>query len=389
MTMLKQISALTMMGLKGIPDRPLAALVTIAGVAAMVAVMAVLLSLGAGLSAGTSKNIGPDMAVVVARGAASDYMGSISRDAVNVVAEAPGVKKDAQGRPIVTPSVGILVDVLRKGSHEHGKINLVGIPAERFAGRGGNRLTKGRAYRPGLRELVAGRVAARRYEQLQVGDRITLRGSQWTVVGEFEADGAVSEGGLFGDAETILSAFNRNAFQQIEVQLNSAADFAGFKATIVNDPRAALDVKLQRQYVEEQTSQLTAVINFVGYFVGTVMALGAFFGIVNTMYAAIDARRREFSALRAVGFSRLAILVSITLESLALSLPGALLGVIAAWLLFDGHVGQVSDLAFPITVTSGVALVGVGFTIAIGLIGGLVPAIASARQPLATALRAS
>ncbi len=389
MTMLKQVSALTVMSLKTIPDRPLGALVTITGVAAMVAVMTVLLALGAGLRSGASRNIGPDATVVVARGTASDYMGSISRDAVNIAAEARGVKKDARGRPIVTPSVGILVDVRRKADRQHGKINLVGIPAERFVGYGGGRLTKGRAFRPGLRELVAGRIAARRYEQLQVGDRITLRGSQWTVVGEFEANGAVSEGRLFGDADTILSAFNRNTFQQIEVQLDSPADFASFKAAIVNDPRVALDAKLQRQYVEEQTSQLTAVINFVGYFIGTVMALGAFFGIINTMYAAIDARRREFSALRAIGFNRSAILASITLESLALSLPGALLGVAAAWLLFDGHSGQVSDLAFPITVTPGVASVGVAFTIAIGLIGGLVPAAVSTRQPLATALRAT
>ena len=388
--MFKQISTLTTMSLKGIPDRPLAALVTTFGVGAMVAVMTSLLALGAGLSASSAGKIGPDMAIVITRGAANDYMGSIPRDAVSLVAEAPGVKKDAAGRPIVTPTVGLEVSALRKGRHEEANVDFVGMPADRFGDQPfGNHLTSGRLFKPGLRELVAGRVAASRYEHLQVGDKITLRGSQWTVVGEFAADGSFTEGSVLGDADTVMSAFDRNAYQQIEVQLKSPADFARFKAAVEGDPRVSLEVEPYRQFLADRMSRLTSVINFVGYFVGTVMALGAFFGILNTMHAAIDARRRELATLRAVGFGTTGILTAITIESLVLALPGALLGVALAWVLFDGHLGQVGDLAFPIKVTPGIALISAVFTLVIGLIGGLIPAIMAARQPIASTLRAT
>jgi len=388
--MFKQISALTAMSLKGIPDRPLAALVTIFAVAAMVAVMTSLLAMGAGLSESSAGKIGPDMAVVLTRGAANDYMGSIPRDAISVVAEAPQVMKDVAGRPMVTPAVGLQVNAVRKDTREEANVDLVGIPADRFGDQSfGNRITKGRLFKPGLRELVAGRVAANRYDHLQVGDTITLRGSEWKVVGEFAADGSFAEGSVYGDADTVMSAFDRNAYQQIEVRLNSPADFASFKSAIEGDPRVSLDVKPFRQFIADRMSQLTSVINFVGYFVGTVMALGAFFGILNTMHAAIDARRREFATLRAVGFGRTGILAALTIESLLLSLPGALLGVAMAWLLFDGHLGQAADLTFPIAVTPGIAVIGGVFTLVIGVIGGLIPAIMAARQPIASSLRAT
>lgn len=387
--MFKEISALTSLSLRGIPDRPLSALVTITGVATMVAVMTALLALGAGLMSSATRNIGPDKAVVVAVGAASDYMGSISRDAVSAVGEAPGVKKDGHGRPIVTPSIALAVEVMRKDNRQNGRIDLIGVPADRFGGFDGTRVIKGRLFRPGLRELVAGRVAGDRYEHLRVGDRIALRGSQWTVVGEFEAGGSIAEGSLYGDADTIMSAFDRNAFQQIEVQLASPGDFPRFKAAVEEDPRFSVEARLQREFVRDRMSQLTSVINFVGYFVGTVMALGAFFGILNTMYAAIDSRRRELATLRALGFGRVGILTSITLESLVLAFPGALIGVAIAWLMFDGHLGQVSGLAFPIAVTPGIAITGIVWTLAIGLIGGLVPSVMAVRLPIATALRAT
>jgi putative ABC transport system permease protein len=389
MTMLKQIIVLTSMSLKGIPQRPLSTLVTVIGVATMVAVMTALLALGAGLTASTVGKVGPDMVIVVARGGASDYMGSISREAVNLITEAPGVKTNSRGKAQVLPAVSLSVNVTRKDTKETATISLVSAPVDVVGSVGGIRLTTGRFYRPGLRELVVGRVASKQYENLRVGDQISLRGSRWAVVGEFESGGGASENELYGEADTVMSAFDRNAYQNIEVRLDSPADFAKFKSAVESDPRLDLDVKPLRQYLQDQLSQLTSVINFVGYFVGTVMALGAFFGILNTMYAAIDARRREFATLRAVGFSRLGILVSITLESLVLALPGALIGVAIAWLMFSGHLGQVGNFAFPIAFTPGIALIGIVFTVVIGLIGGLVPSIMAARLPIATALRST
>jgi putative ABC transport system permease protein len=386
--MFKQIAAVTAMSLKGVPRRPLSALVTTTGVATMVAVMTVLLALGAGLAASGTRNIGPDMAVVLAKGT-SDYLGSIPRSAVGIAAEAPGVKKDGQGRAYVMPGAGLIVGVTRKEDHSFANATLVGINLENFGRTDEARITKGRLFRPGLRELVVGQVASRQFDHLGLGDRITLRGSQWVIVGEFEASGSISENYMFGDADTVLSAFDRNAYQQIVVRLNSPGDFEQFKDSLVNDPRLSVDVKPYREYIQGQLQQITTILNFVGYFVGTIMGIGVFFGILNMMYAAIDARRREIATLRAVGFKRGAILVSIILESLILALPGALIGALVAWILFNGHQGQIGTLAFPITVTPGLMAFGIIWTLSIGLIGGLAPSVFAARLPIATALRAS
>jgi len=386
--MLKQIFAITAMNLKGVPQRPLGTLVTITGVATMVAVMTVLLALGTGLTSSGSRNIGPDWAVVVAKGPA-DFLGAIPRAAVGFVAEAPGVRKDAQGKATVLPGTGIAVGVTRRDDHSYANAALTGMSIGHFGLVDGARLTKGRLFRPGLRELIVGKVASRQFEHLAVGDHIVLRGSRWSIVGEYEADGSITEDYMIGDADTVLSAFNRNAFQQILVRLESPADFDRFKQSLVNDPRLSVDAKVFREFVEDQLGGITAILNFVGYFVGTIMGIGVFFGILNMMYAAIDARRREIATLRAVGFSRGAVLVSIVLESLILALPGALLGALIAWLLFDGHQGQFNTLAFPIMVTPGLMFFGIVWTLTIGLIGGIAPSIFAARLPIATALRAT
>jgi len=348
----------------------------------------VLLAIGAGLTASGTRGIGPDMAVVLAKGT-SDYLGSIPRSAVGVVAEAPGVRKDGEGTAYVMPSASLIVGVTRKDDHGFANATLTGINLQDFGRVGEARLTKGRMFRPGLRELIVGRVASRQFDHLAVGDRITLRGSQWAIVGEFEADGSVIENYMLGDADTVLSAFDRNAYQAVVVRLNSPADFTGFKEALTNDPRLSVDIKPYRQYIESQLQQLTTVLNFVGYFVGTIMGIGVFFGILNMMYSAIDARRREIATLRAVGFNRGAILVSIILESLILAFPGALVGALVAWLLFNQHEGRIGTLAFPITVTPGLMAFGIIWTLAIGLIGGIAPSIFAARLPVATALRAT
>lgn len=387
--MIRQLFALSAMSIKDVFHRPLLALVTITGVAIMVAAMSALLALGAGLATSGTKNIGPDMAVVVAKGATSDYLGSISRDAVNIVSEAPGVKKGDRGEHLVTPYTALIVDVVTREDQTPANVDLAGIPAESFGRIDGARLTKGRLFRPGLRELVAGRVAGERFEHLKIGERINLRGGLWTVVGEFETDGASSDGGLYGDAETILSAFDRNAYQRVIVQLTSPARFAEFKDALDKDPRLSVDVKPYRQYMQERLGQLTGILNFVGYFIGSIMGAGAFFGILNTMYAAIDARRRELATLRAVGFSNVIILGSVILDALVLVLPGAILGAAVSWILFDGRLGQVSDLAFPMTVTPQIMLFSIVWTLVIGLLGGLVPSIRAVRSSIATALRAA
>ncbi len=223
---------------------------------------------------------------------------------------------------------------------------------------------------------------------MQVGDRLRLRGSDWTVVGQFEAGGGLSQTVMIGDADTVLAAFDRNAFQNVSVELQSPAAFKRFKDALTSNPQLQVDVKPMSQYVKDQLAQITSLLNFVGYFVGVIMGVGAVFGAINTMYAAVDARAREIATLRAIGFGGGAVLVSVMVESLMLAVPGALLGAAGAWLLFNGHAANIASLSFPLAVTPGLVVLGIVWSLFIGLVGGFLPSIRAARLPVATALRA-
>jgi putative ABC transport system permease protein len=386
--MFKQILAVTALNLKGIPQRPLASLVIVVGIAAVVAVMISVLAINAGLNKSAEKAIMPNLVIVLSSGAAADYMGALPRSAEDIVAHAPGVKTDASGKPLIQPVASIIVTQTRKKEGTTVNSMFRGVPAASFGTASKVRIYEGRLYRPGLRELVAGRAAVRQFQHLELGDHVSYRGAEWTVVGHYEDNGSMAENAVIGDADTMLSAFDRNAYQSFTVMLNSTADFKRFKDALTSDPRLQVDVKTQREYIGEQLKQLTTVINFIGYFVGIVMAVGAVFGAINTMYSAVDSRTREIATLRAMGFGGLGVVVSVMVESLALAIPGALLGVVIAWLLFNGHAAQISSLSFPLAVTPALAILGVIWSIVIGFIGGLAPSVRAARLPVATALRA-
>jgi putative ABC transport system permease protein len=388
--MLKQIFAITALNLRGIPQRPLASLVIVVGIAAVVGVLISVLAINAGLTRSVDKVVKPNMVIVMSSGTTADYMGSLPKDVGDIVAQAPGIKKFPDGRPIVQPVASIIVSVDRKTDGSPVNTMFRGINGRDFGKVGTAHLVKGRMFRPGLRELIAGQAASRQFKNLDVGDHVSLRGSDWTVVGVYgDQGGAINENALVGDADTVLSAFERNSYQSVNVELNSPQDFHRFKDFVTKDPRLQVDVKTQKEYVGDQLKQLTTIINFVAYFVGVVMAVGAVFGAINTMYSAVDSRTREIATLRAMGFGGMGVVVSVMVESLALAIPGALLGALVAWLLFNGHAAQISSLSFPLAVTPSLLVLGVVWSVFIGLIGGLAPSIRAARLQVATALRAT
>ncbi len=240
-----------------------------------------------------------------------------------------------------------------------------------------------------MRELIVGKLARGQFKDLEVGDNIRLRGSDWKVVGAFEENGGLAENAIIGDTDTVLAAFERNAYQSIAAQLESPEAFQRFKDSVTSNPQLKVDVKKQAQYAQDQLQQLTVILNFVGYFVGVVMAVGAIFGALNTMYSAVDARAREIATLRAIGFGATAVVVSVMVESLMLAVPGALLGAFVAWAVFNGNSAHIASLTFPLVVTPGLVVLGIVWSLIIGLIGGFAPSIRAARVPVAVALRAS
>ena len=389
MSLISETVAATVLNLKSLPQRLGASLVTVIGVATTVAVMISLLAIGAGLLKTSGRNIDPNEVIVLPSGAQSEYAGSLSRDAVAQIAQAPGLAHTADGRPILQPQALTIVEVTKKAGGDTTNIALRGTgPMGRLVNPSVH-LIQGRLFRPAVHELIVGKVAQKQFRNMDVGDTIRLRSVDWTVVGVFEANGGIVENQMLADADTVMAAFDRTAYQSVEARLESPAAFHQFKDALTSNPQLNVDVKFFADYIQGQLKQLTTVLNFVGYFVGGVMAIGAIISALNTMYSAVDARAREIATLRAIGFGGAAVIASVMAESLVLAVPGALLGAAAAWLVFNGRAISALNLTFPLAVTWPLVATGVFFALAIGLLGGFTPSIRAATRPVATALRAT
>lgn len=240
---------------------------------------------------------------------------------------------------------------------------------------------------PGVREVVVSDAVRKVYRGFELGDRVTTRGSEWVVVGVFEEAGHTYDQTIVTDLETMLSAFGRNTIQQISVVLVSPDDFPRFKEWLENDPTLDVDVLDPREYRRRTVGQLTNLIDFVSYFIGALMASGAICAALSSLYAAVDSRRREIATLRAIGFGAMPVVISVLLEGLLLAFGAALLGALIAWLFFNGNVVSTVGLTFPLDVSPRLVAVAIVWALAIGLLGGLLPAVRAACLPVAAALR--
>lgn len=388
MTFLKQTLALTATGLRGITERRGSSLVTVIGVTAVVGVLVSLLAIREGTTIFSGKNARPEMVDVVSRGATSTAQSVLTRDALAVVERAPGVKHAPDGRPYVAASTFVSVDAIKKDG-KRGNVYLVGFTPGAALTQTSVKIIEGRQYRPALHELTVSEPIRRMYRNMNVGDRIKLLNTEWEIVGVFGGNDSIGDSVLRADADTVMTAFNRNTYQSASVELDSVASMAKFKDALTSDPSVALDVRTQAQSMKDNFGQLSALLDFVAYFVGTVMASGAIFGALNSLYASVDARRREIATLRAIGFNSGPIIVSVLLEGMVLALPGAFLGALIAWVLFNGNVVDVAGLIFKLTVTPHLLVISIFWALTIGLIGASLPALRAARSPVATALRAT
>jgi putative ABC transport system permease protein len=254
-----------------------------------------------------------------------------------------------------------------------------------FTGEGAR---EGRSYQPAVHELVVSDPIRQMYRGMEIGSRITLRGTEWTIVGVFAGSNSLGDSVLRADADTVMSAFGRNAYQQVIARRESPADIPAFEEALNSNPAIAIDVKTVAQSYDDSFGELNSLIDFLAYFVGVVMASGAVFGALNSLYASVDSRRREIATLRAIGFNSGPIIVSVLVEGVVLALPGAFLGAFIAWALFNGNVVNPAGLIFRLTVTPQVVGVAVMWALVIGIIGASLPALRAVRLPVATALRA-
>ncbi|HEU4625095.1 MAG TPA: ABC transporter permease [Steroidobacteraceae bacterium] len=388
MSFLKQTLALTASGLRGIPQRRGSSFVTVIGVTTVVGVLTSLLSIRDGATIFTGGNSPKDQAVVLSRGANGAPQSALPREAVSIIESAPGVKHTPDGRPYSVFTTMVPVDAIRRDG-KRGNVYLVGFTPGTEIVQTPVKLIAGRMYKPAVHEVIVSEPIRKMYKNMEIGSHIVLRGTEWTVVGVFAGSDSLGDSVLRADCETVMSAFGRNTFQQGLVALESPAAYQAFKDAITSNPAVTMDVKTVEQSMKDNFGQLTALLSFVSYFVGTVMASGAIFGALNSLYASVDARRREIATLRAIGFSSGPIILSVLIEGMLLALPGAFLGALIAWALFNGNVVDVQGLIFKLTVTPHLLVVSIFWALFIGLIGGSLPALRAARLPVATALRAT
>lgn len=391
--MLSQILAITGVNLKSIPQRWGASLVIVIGLAGVVAVFVALLAMSEGFQSTLAATGSKQSALILRGGSQAELNSGFGRDEATLIRLAPGIRKGADGKPLTSAEMLVITELMKKGETRNGSnVTLRGVEANAFALRPQLRVVEGRSFTPGLRELVVGRGVTRQFEGVQVGQTLRMRGSEWTVVGIFESgDGHDSE--LWADAEVAQSTFGRRGYSSVLAGLDSEQSIATLKAALTADPRLNVDVQSEQAYYSGQTRQFRATIGVLAGVVTLIMALGAIFAALNTMYAAVAARAREIATLRALGFGALPVLVSVMIEAIALSLVGGVLGALIAYVLFNNISvstlgANFTQVVFAFKVTPALVVTGLVIAVVVGFIGGLLPSIRAARMPVTTALRA-
>jgi putative ABC transport system permease protein len=396
---LMQVFAVTATAIRTVPQRRGASLATVAGIAGVVAVLVAVLSIGEGFRHALRMAGSPQNALVLRTGSDSEMMSVLLGDAVEIIAQAPGIARGAVtsgGAPVPLSSAElfVVVDVPKKSTGTPANVPLRGVQPAAFSIRPELKITAGRMLDWGKNEILVGEGALRQFRGLDLGTRIKWGQNEWTVVGTFSAKGALWESEIWTDARVLQPSYRRgNSFQTVVVRLESIEAFDRFKDALTKDPRLDVTVQRESEFFGNQGRSLQAVVRQLGFLLAVLMGIGAVFGALNTMYSAVAARTREVATLRALGFGPGAVVVSVLAESLLLALAGGVLGALLAWLFFDGYRTSTlnwdtfSQVTFAFDVTPALLFQGIFFALVLGLAGGLFPAIRAARLPVTAALR--
>lgn len=367
-------------------------LLALGGISLVVAVLVALTAMANGFRVALKTTGSPDNAIVTQRGSGSELTSGFSKDNANTIMVDSRVKRDASGRPLASPEMIVVASIPRIGDGTEVNVTVRGVSPMAFQVRQNVRIVEGRNFTPGLYEIVVGRKAAERYQNLRVGGNIKLQRQAWTVVGHFTSEGSSFESEIWGDVDALAPVFNRaGGYQSLTLKLNDPSQIAAFDADLRGNPAMQVQMLSELQFYEGQAGQTATTLTILAIFVGVIMGVGAIFGAMNTMYALVVARTREIGTLRALGFSRLSILVSFMIESAFLALIGGLLGSVLALPIntLSGATGgaNFSQVAFAFKVDPQWLVIAVAAAIVMGLIGGLLPAWRAARTPITAALR--
>ena len=379
---------------RSIRSRWTSTIVAILGIAGTVGVFVAMLSLARGFRATLVASGSPDDALVMRAGSTSEMMGGITLDSVKLVQDKPGVARDASGQPLVTQEVVGVIPIPLISTGTDANVEVRGVAPNVLQIRQFVKVVQGRMFHSGLDELVVGKNASKTYEGLTVGNTVNFGGGHWKVVGVFDAGGSSFDSEVWCDARILNEVLKRpeNIFQSATVHLTSPAAFDQFKDSITSDPQLNLEVEREVDYYAKQSSTMTRLITILGGLVAAIMAIGAVFGALNTMYSAVAERGREIATMRALGFSSWNVILSFLFEALLISLIAGIIGCVVV-LPLNGMTTQTmnfstfSNIAFAFKITFNLLVMGVIFALAMGVLGGLPPAVRAALRPVAVSLR--
>ena len=370
------------------------AIVSILGIAGTVGVFVAMLAMARGFQATLIASGSASNSIVRRAGASSEMDSGVSLDQVRVIADAPQVARTAEGVPLSSPEMVVIgaFQLIKSGTDANTQIR--GMTPLALEVRPTVKIVQGRFFEPGLAELVVGSNAVQTYRGLALGTKVNFGGQEWKVVGIFDAGGSAFDSEIWCDQTVLAETFNRstNVYSSITVRLNSPTDFDAFKDALTSDPRLTVQVEREAEYYAKQSQMVSTLIRVLGFLVAFVMAIGAVFGALNTMYSAVAARAREIATLRALGFGGGSVILSFMFESLLISLIGGVVGCIAVLPLNGFTAGTMnwqtfSHLAFAFRVTPSLLLAGIFFALFMGFVGGVLPAVRAARLQVAHALR--
>jgi len=368
-------------------------LLAIFGIALVIAVFAVLMSMSEGFRAALRTTGRPDNAIVVQRGSSSELTSGVPLADRNMIVVDDRVARDAAGQPLASWDLVVVIGLPRASDGEPANVTLRAVTPRAFEVRGGIRVTEGRPFTPGLDEVIVGRKLLARIRGLALGKDVRYQQKRFQIVGIFESTGGAFESEIWGDYDTFAAIFQRGeGSNSLVVRMKDEAAIPELDRWIRAQPQMQLQALSERRYYEEQAGPLARALRGLATFVAIVMGVGAVFGAINTMYAIVSARTREIGTLRALGFSRRAILVAFLIESVLLAVIGGAVGCLLAFPMngFSTGTGQTqsfSEIAFNFRITPAIVLTGMAFAVLMGVLGGLLPALRGARLPITSALR--
>jgi putative ABC transport system permease protein len=394
MNWLSQISAVVLYNLRTIPERKGSALTAAAGIAGVVLVLVGVLAIAAGFRKTLTSSGAKDIVIVLRSGADTEMNSGLSRAEARLISDAPGVARGAAG-PLTSAELFVIINLPKRSTGTDANVPLRGVSAASFDVRGNVQIVEGRKFETGKNEIIVGTGAARAFAGLDLGQEIEIGTNRWKVVGVFSVGGGSAESEIWSDADVLMPAYNRDGFQSVYARLSSAASFAEFKDALTTNPQLKVKVVTLDEFFAEQSSLVTEFITTIGVAIAAIMAIGALFAALNTMYGAVAARTREIATLRALGFGAGPIVTSVLAESVVIALAGGAVGAAAAWIAFDGYQASTinwqtfSQVTFAFAVTPMLLVTAIACATGLGLLGGFFPAIRAARLPITAALRES